>query len=475
MKKHLVAIALSAALIPGLASGVDDVSPDTQYSAVLSGGATTVFERGRNAFLLPADNLSIERQDDFFVGRAFFRLPWVTAPASTKARDGLGPLFNGKTCLSCHARNGRGRAPISKDEPFQSALIRLSIPPTTPQQYDIAQRLGAVPEPNYGDQLQLHANPGIKPEASAQSVFINYTEISGQFNDGEPYTLLKPQLTLEQGAYGKFDDGLMTSVRVAPLMVGLGLLEAIPEADILKRADPDDDDKDGVSGRPNRVWDVAREEVVLGRFGLKANQPTVKQQSAAAFSADLGITSTLFPEQSCTEKQVECLQARHGGEPEISAELMEKVTFYVSVLAVPARRDVEDKQVLLGEKLFRKSGCMACHVGEYKTGESKKYPELSRQTIHPYTDLLLHDMGEGLADGRSDFEASGREWRTPPLWGIGLVEKVNGHSRFLHDGRARNLLEAVLWHGGEGESAKQQVLALNKRERHALVAFLNSL
>nr|CAA6829308.1 MAG: Probable thiol oxidoreductase with 2 cytochrome c heme-binding sites [uncultured Thiotrichaceae bacterium] len=472
MKKHRVATVLSFALIPGLTSGVDGATDQSQHSAALSGGATTVFERRRNAFLLPADNLSIERQDDFFVGRAFFRLPWVTAPALTKARDGLGPLFNGKTCLSCHVRNGRGHAPINKDEPFQSALIRLSIPPTTQQQRDIAQRLGAVPERGYGDQLQFHAIPGIKPETSAQ---IAYTEISGQFNDGESYTLLKPQLTLEQGAYGEFDAGLMTSVRVAPLMVGLGLLEAIPEADILELADPDDDDNDGVSGRPNQVWDIARQAVVLGRFGLKANQPTVEQQSAAAFSADLGITSTLFPEQSCTEKQEGCSQARHGGEPEISAELMEKVTFYVSVLGVPARRNAGQDMVLLGEQLFRESGCMACHVGEYRTGESKKYPELSHQIIRPYTDLLLHDMGEGLADGRPDFKASGREWRTPPLWGIGLVEKVNGHSRFLHDGRARNLLEAVLWHGGEGESAKRKVLALTKRERHALVAFLNSL
>jgi CxxC motif-containing protein (DUF1111 family) len=472
MIRHSLAIAAGLLLAPGLVSGADNHQSDPAADPRRSGGATTVFDTSRNAFSLPAGNLGILRRDNFFIGNAFFKQPWVIAPASTSARDGLGPLFNTNTCQGCHVKDGRGQPPLSKDDDFLSALVRLSIPALTAAHEQQVLTVGVVPEPNYGDQLQPKAIPGVKAEATPR---LSYQEISGQFADGETYTLLKPELSFEGLNYGAMHEHLQTSVRVAPVMIGLGLLEAITEADILHYADPDDNDGDGISGRPNRVWDVVQEKTVPGRFGWKANQPTVRQQSEGAFNGDMGITTVAFAEQNCTAAQTDCHAAPAGGQPEISAEIMEKVAFYASTLAVPARRNVQDESVLKGEKLFRTAGCVACHVSEYKTGELAGFPELSNQLIRPYTDLLLHDMGEGLADGRPDFLATGAEWRTPPLWGIGLVETVNGHTRFLHDGRARNLMEAVLWHGGEAEASKQQVLAMDKAERDALIAFLNSL
>ncbi|MEZ5535822.1 MAG: di-heme oxidoredictase family protein [Thiolinea sp.] len=471
MIRHSLAIAGGFLLAPGLVSGADN-NPGPATDSRLSGGATTVFDTSRNAFSLPAKNLGILRRDNFFIGNAFFKQPWVIAPASTSARDGLGPLFNTNTCQGCHVKDGRGQPPLSKDDDFLSALVRLSVPALTAEHDELVLKTGVVPEPNYGDQLQPKGIPGVKGEATPR---LSYQQISGQFADGETYTLLKPELSLGGLNYGALHKDVQTSVRVAPAMIGLGLLEAIPEDVILQRADPDDEDGDGISGRPNRVWSIDQQQTVLGRFGWKANQPTVKQQSEGAFNGDMGITTVAFAEQNCTPVQEKCQQAPGGGQPEISAEIMEKVTFYATTLAVPARRNVDDPVVLKGEQLFQSAGCTACHVSEYKTGELAGFPELSNQLIRPYTDLLLHDMGEGLADGRPDFQASGREWRTPPLWGIGLVETVNGHTRFLHDGRARNLLEAVLWHGGEAEASRQQVLQMDKAERDALIVFLNSL
>ncbi|CAA6816184.1 MAG: Probable thiol oxidoreductase with 2 cytochrome c heme-binding sites, partial [uncultured Thiotrichaceae bacterium] len=456
MIRHSLAIALGLCLAPGLVSGADKpAKPDPAADPRRSGGATTVFDTSRNAFSLPAKNLGIMRRDSFFIGNAFFKQPWVVAPASTSARDGLGPMFNTNTCQGCHVKDGRGQPPISKDDTFLSALVRLSVPAISAEHQQLLLTAGAVPEPNYGDQLQPKAVPGVKPEATPR---LRYHEVSGQFADGEKYTLVQPELYFENLNYGELHKDVLTSVRVAPAMIGLGLLEAMTEADILQHADPDDKNDDGISGRPNQVWDVGQQKTVLGRFGWKANQPTVLQQSEGAFNGDMGITSVTFPNHNCSASQQDCQQAPHGGEPEISAEIMQKVAFYASTLAVPARRNTQDKTVLQGEKLFHGAGCASCHVSEYTTGQAAGFPELSDQLIRPYTDLLLHDMGEGLADGRPDFLASGREWRTPPLWGIGLVETVNGHTRFLHDGRARNLLEAVLWHGGEAEAAKQQVL-----------------
>lgn len=471
---YLPAIAVGSMilLLSGLASSADKQAEDKLHDPRLSGGKTTVFDTSHNAFSLPANNLGIMRRDSFFIGNAFFKQPWVSSPASTTARDGLGPVFNANTCQGCHVKDGRGQPPITKDDKFITALVRLSIPAVSDEQKAIAKKHGVVPEPNYGDQLQPRGVPGVKGEGTPR---LRYSEIKGTFNDGTPYSLVKPEVYFEDLQYGDLHNAVMTSIRIAPAMIGLGLLEAIPEKDLLAHADPDDSNKDGISGRPNTVWDIKQEKPVVGRFDWKANQPTIEQQSAGAFHGDMGLTSTLFPKQNCTDTQKDCQQAPDGGKPEVPDNILEKVVFYASTLAVPARRDVNDETVLKGERLFASAGCTSCHITTFTTGKSEQFPELSHQTIHPYTDLLLHDMGEGLADNRPDFDATGSEWRTAPLWGIGLVKHINGHTRFLHDGRARNLMEAVLWHGGEGEAAKQAVLAMDKNERDALVTFLQSL
>ncbi len=438
----------------------------------LSGGETTVFDQSSNAYSLPAANISITRRENFFIGNAFFKQPWVTAPASTSSRDGLGPLFNTNSCQGCHIKDGRGHPPINDEQEFISALVRVSIPATTESQQAELLKSGNIPDPIYGGQIQSRALLGIKAEAQPQ---LTYTEIAGEFPDGEAYSLLQPTLVLEQPNYGEFHPQLQTSVRVAQAMIGLGLLEAIKEKDLLALADPDDANSDGISGRPNKVWDIKQQKTVLGRFGWKASQPNVAQQSMKAFADDIGITSSLVMNSMCTPTQTACLNAPAGGDPEIPDQIADKVIFYAKLLAVPARRNVNDPQVKLGESLFQSIQCSACHTTSFTTGEMPGFPELENQSIQPYTDLLLHDMGSGLADHRSDFEADGNEWRTPPLWGIGLVKVVNEHTRFLHDGRARNLQEAILWHAGEAQTSRDAFVQLNANERKALLTFLDSL
>ncbi|HLT39802.1 MAG TPA: di-heme oxidoredictase family protein [Enhygromyxa sp.] len=431
----------------------------------LSGGETTVFESGARAFMLSARNLDPAHQREFFVGNSFFNKNWVIAPSSTTARDGLGPTFNARSCSACHFKDGRGRPPLDADEPMLSMLVRLSVP-------GVDAHGGPLPEPNYGGQLQPDAIPGVAPEGRA---VVHWQELPGSYADGEPFSLRRPTLELLELGYGPLADDVLTSARVAPQMIGLGLLEALPEPTILALADPDDVDGDGISGRPNYVWDSVTQSTVLGRYGWKANQPGLRQQNAGAFHGDIGITSSLSPSENCPASQTACAAAESGGAPELDDALLDAITSYSRLLAVPARRDVDDPEVLRGRELFRELGCADCHIPRLETGELPGFPELSRQVIWPYTDLLLHDMGEELADGRPDFEADGREWRTPPLWGIGLFAVVNDHSLYLHDGRARNLAEAVLWHGGEARQARDGFVELDADDRAALLRFLESL
>lgn len=437
----------------------------------LSGGAATVRKADQNAFSLPSANLSPSRRLDFSVGNSFFRNPWVIAPASTDARDGLGPLFNTNACQNCHIKDGRGHPPGSAADNAVSSLVRLSIP-AQPGQEALLERQGLIPEPVYGGQLQDTAIPGATPEGRVR---VRYSTELVTLGDGSRVELQRPELQLSQLGYGALHPDTLFSLRVAPPMIGLGLLEAIPEAAILANADPDDRDGDGISGRPNRVWDHASQTTRLGRFGWKAGQPSLNQQNADAFFNDMGLSTPLLAGSSCTESQLDCRALPGGGEPEVSAHILAQVLFYTRNLAVPARRQVDDPQVLAGKGLFHQAGCQACHTPSFTTAADAAEPELAGQLIRPYSDLLLHDMGDGLADNRPEFQASGREWRTPPLWGIGLTETVNGHTRFLHDGRARNLLEAILWHGGEAEGARQAVIAFDAGQRAALLAFLNSL
>lgn len=444
-----------------LGTSCDD-PPTAEPGEELAGGDTTVFDATGSAFSLSARNMSFERRQRFVVGNSFFNKNWVTAPASTDGRDGLGPTFNARSCSACHFKDGRGRPPTG-DEPFLGLLLRLSVP-------DAHGVPGPVPL--YGGQLQPSGVEGVPGEAVPS---VSYTERPGAFADGEAYSLRAPTYAFSALAFGPMPAELQVSPRVAPAMIGLGLLEAIPADDILARADPDDADGDGISGRANHVTDLTTGAPALGRFGWKANQPNVRQQTAGAFLGDIGVTSSLFPAQNCPEGQDACAAAPGGGDPEVSDELLADIVFYSQTLAVPARRAADDPTVLRGKRVFHDLGCAACHVPRHLTADDAELVEVRGQTIWPYTDLLLHDMGEALADGRPDGEADGREWRTPPLWGAGLVEAVSGHTDFLHDGRARSLLEAVLWHGGEAEAAQQATLALPRDERDALVAFLESL
>lgn len=443
-----------------------------QASDVKSGGQTSVKKEGSNAFSLPAANLPMSKRLDFSVGNSFFRNPWVQAPASTDARDGLGPLFNTNGCQNCHIKDGRGHAPEKGDTHAVSMLVRLSIPAMTAEQKKAYIKDGVIPEPTYGGQLQDFSLPNIKPEGSIQ---IDYTDVPVTFKDGFVVTLRKPTLTINDLGFGEMHPDTQFSARVAPPMIGLGLLESIPESTILAFAEQQKLAGQGVSGKANRVWDVQAEEFALGRFGWKAGQPNLMQQNAAAFNGDVGLTSSLFPNENCTSKQSLCDELPNGGDIEVSDNILDFVEFYSQHLAVPIRRNVKDETVMKGQALFAQSGCQSCHQTNIKTANREGLPAISNQVINPYTDMLLHDMGEGLADNRPEYLANGQEWRTAPLWGIGYTKEVNGHTMFLHDGRARNLLEAVLWHGGEAESAKQQVLGFDKAERDALIVFLNSL
>lgn len=465
MSRIGVAAALAFAAIVAACGSDPEVEPEAPPEDPFSAGDTTVFVTNRDAFAQPVANLVGDRRDDFFTGNAIFNRGWVTAPASVSDFDGLGPLFNAGSCSGCHFKDGRGSPPEKDDEPFLSMLLRLSVPGTT--------EVGApLPEPTYGDQLQNDAIRGIAAEGVPR---VRYAEQPGTYADGTPYALRVPTYVVEQPGYGPLAAGTMVSPRAAPVLAGLGLLEVIPEASILANADPDDRDRDGISGRANRVWDESLKAVVLGRFGWKANQPSLLQQNAAAFVGDMGITSSLFSAETCTGAQEECRLAPRGNDPQLRDDLGAQVLFYSRTLGIPARRGVTEPKVRQGRKTFDRLGCGSCHTPTFETGDSPEFPELAHKIVHPFSDLLLHDMGPELADGRPDFDASGSEWRTPPLWGIGLVKTVNRHTYFLHDGRARGFAEAVLWHGGEAAKARDAFKALAAADREALVSFLESL
>ncbi|WP_420406327.1 di-heme oxidoredictase family protein [Nisaea sp.] len=458
-----------------------DFSRPEKYE-IMQGGATTHRKRiNGDVFSHPSANMAFERRLYFELGDGIFKKMWVSSPASTKSSDGLGPLYNARSCQRCHLKDGRGAPPDGTQADAVALLVRLSIPPQndTDRAMLEAGTRHAIPDPVYGGQLQSFAIAGQDAEARVE---IRYEAVPVTLADGTIIELRKPAVSLSEPAYGAFHDEFMMSARIATPMIGLGLLEALSEKDILSWADPGDRDGDGISGRPNRVMSALNREVMLGRFGWKANEPTLKDQVSGAFAGDIGISSSLHPANAgdCTQAQPVCLDSPHGGESgdgnvEVNDHLLDLVTFYSRNLSVPARRDVDDPSVLNGKRIFYEAGCIACHRPKYVTPRDPLRPEQSFQLIWPYTDMLLHDMGEGLADNRPDGRADGREWRTPPLWGIGLTETVNGHTNFLHDGRARNLLEAILWHGGEAAAARGRVIALPKQEREDLLRFLNSL
>ncbi len=440
-------------------------------------GEVTVFADGRNAFSFPAANLTDAERTRFVIGNSFFRRNWVEAPASTQARDGLGPHFIARSCGGCHVQDGRGAPPIDAtgrgagDQPV-ALLLRLSVP-------GIDAHGGPRPEPTYGDQFSNAAVTGVAREGD---IALRFTPIKGAFADGTPYVLRKPHYGFRNLQFGPMARDVMVSPRVAPQLIGVGLLEAIPEAEIDANAVAQAALAGPVRGVPNRVWDAYTGREVVGRFGWKANVGTLSQQTGGAFVGDMGITSSRFPQEPCTPVQRDCLVAPRGHQGqgvEIDDETFDNIVFYEATLAPPARRNPDDPAVRRGERLFAEAGCVTCHRPRYVTAVPEHArvtsPALVGQEIWPYTDLLLHDMGPELADGRPDFLASGRQWKTPPLWGIGLIKGVNGHERLLHDGRANGVLEAILWHGGEAASARDRVLRMPRSDRAALVKFVESL
>ena len=556
----LAAVATAAPAAPSPTERAAILAPASRFDVAerwerLPGGSATNRRRfDRDAFSQPSANISFEARAEFAIGNALFRRPWVSAPSSTRSADGLGPLYNARACQRCHLKDGRGHPPENAQDSTVSMLLRLSVPPRTDaERARLASGLeAAIPEPTYGTQLQDVAAPGHVAEGR-----IRITRVPREvaLAGGATATLEAPSYAIVDPGYGPLDPRIMTSPRVAPPMIGLGLLEAIAESDVTARADPGDADGDGISGRARRVWSPSNGRMMLGRFGWKAGAATIADQSAAAMSGDIGVSSPLAPAPwgECTERQRTCRDAPHGADPgsgadsgtglagtepgsgadsgadpagtesdsgsgagsgaglagtepdagadsgadefEAPAAVMDAIVFYSRNLAVPARRAVDDPDVLAGKALFYRSGCTGCHTPKHATRADWPIEPLAGQLIWPYTDLLVHDMGEGLADGRpeghvgghveggagNDAEggagggASGREWRTAPLWGIGLTEVVNGHTRFLHDGRARNLTEAILWHGGEAQASREAFRAMPKAERDALLAFLKSL
>ena len=472
------------AAVQGLLAPTTDFTKLEAGEAKPGGGATS---RGStdtaNAFSLSSGNMDFKRELNFKIGNAIFRKNWVSAPSSTDASDGLGPLFNSRACQNCHLKDGRGHPPLSADVPDDSGsmLVRLSVSPATEEEKAKldAHGVNSLPDPIYGGQLQDRSIQGLKAEGKLK---IDYKERKVKLAGGETVSLRAPNYSLTDLAYGPISPDIMISPRVAPPMIGLGLLEAVPEEQILALASSEAAKNDGISGKPNQVWSREHQKLMLGRFGWKAGIPTIAQQAAEAFNGDIGIASTMipFPSGDCTEKEPDCLNAPNGNSRsyqnvEVGDELFKLVAFYSQNLAVPARRKPDDAEILKGKEIFYRIGCTSCHNPKFVTGEAPGQPHLSHQSIWPYTDMLLHDMGEGLADNRPEGAASGREWRTPPLWGVGLTETVSGHTLFLHDGRARNVTEAILWHGGQAEAARNKFAELSKADRSALLAFVNSL
>ncbi len=394
-----------------------------------------------HAFSTPDPGLSGPELARFRIGDRFFTEPWTPAVAGRDSeRDGLGPTYVASACAGCHVRDGKANAPSAGGP--------------------IVYRLVDGPSPAYGVQIQDRAVDGVPAEGRFE---VDVVDEPFRYPDGSIVVLRRPVVTVSSAAFGDEIEEASGSVRMAPALVGLGLLAAVPDAVIVDGADPDDRDGDGISGRPVRVGER------VGRFGWKAEKATVLDQTAEAYLRDMGITSPLHRVENCPGPQEACRRAPGGGDPEISGDRLAAVAFYVSALAVPERRDPAAPEVIAGEALFDAIGCGACHRPALEVSSERDW--IGDGRIAAYTDLLVHDMGPGLADGGTD----GAEWRTAPLWGIGLVEAVNPYAGYLHDGRAATLEEAILWHGGEALGARDRFAALDAEDRARVIAFLRDL
>ncbi|MEP7197327.1 MAG: di-heme oxidoredictase family protein [Saprospiraceae bacterium] len=434
-----------------------ELFPDSSYDERLNGGSQTAFDATSHAFSHEFDGLSDYDLSIHEVGDAAFEQTFITAPANIN--NGLGTVFNNVSCISCHHKDGKGVPNAGLNE--SSLLMRISFPGES-------QNGGSIPVPGYGTQIQDKAVFGKRAEAS---VNITYSFQTYNFPDGTSYQLQAPNYSLTN-LYTPISGNHLLSPRLAPPVFGLGLLEVISESDLVSRQDINDNNGDGISGKANYVWDDFENRKMLGRFGLKANTATILTQVAAAYNNDIGITSYVFP------KETNHGQIQHDkllDDPELADSILNAVKFYVQTLQVPARRNVSDPIIIKGKKIFSDAKCSSCHIPTMTTPVNVAFPQMSNQTIHPYTDLLVHDMGPGLADNRNDFLADGNEWRTAPLWGVGLFETVNYPAYYLHDGRARTLTEAIMWHDGEAANSRNYFAQLSTIDREALLKFLKSL
>lgn len=419
-------------------------------------------------YMQPVPGLTHSQLQKFKAGEKQFKAPWVVFPL-LGGEWGLGPTFLANACVGCHVQAGRGR---TFDQPgaiaFQQ-LLRLSLPGEGADG-------GPLPHPNYGDQLQVFGvNVGLKEnlKPGEAELYVDWLDESVTLPDGTQVALRKPSIRIEKPNFGPIDANVLTSLRNTQVVFGMGYLEAVTEADILALAEVQR--TQGLNGRPNYVRDDIGQRTALGRFGWKANQPSVRQQIAAAFHGDMGVTSSLYVEENCPPVQTACRAMPPGNRPELLDYSWDELNFWSVALDAPPARDQDNPQIIRGRETFEKARCAQCHVPEMRTGDYPLLPAISKKTFRAYTDLLLHDMGDGLADGRPDFKAGPRDWRTAPLWGIGLSAQVNGSTNLLHDGRARNVLEAILWHGGEAKASRDLFAGLSKQERDDLIAFVNSL
>ncbi len=418
--------------------------------------------------LVPVASLSFSERMQFRLGEAFFSRLWVMAPATTKAADGLGPLYNGRSCNSCHQRGRRGSTPMGSSDLSPSLILRLGSHDVTGQ---------VRPDKFYGYQLQELANPGHRSEGRKQ---ITYQPVLVDFPDGFQAALRRPHYAITDQSQQISSPDILISPRLSPAIIGLGYIEAIAEEDIAMGEDPEDKNGDGISGRVHWITSLKTNTLSLGRFGWKAGQFTIEEQVQTAFYLDMGLSVPLLPMAfgDCTIYQSACRMApsgASGSQVEVSQEMVDLVTFYIRHIALPERRNSSDPGVQKGERVFYEIGCTSCHRPSYITSLDSGSKLLAGKKIWPWTDLLLHDMGPDLADDFAEHDATNSEWRTPALWGIGLARVVGGSGELLHDGRAKNIEEAILWHGGEAEKSRANYMALSTVTRQHLISFIRSL
>ena len=424
-------------------------------------------DKDSSLLLKPFPSLNDEQYDEFILGRSFFVIPWVVAPSVTTARDGLGPLFNANTCVSCHPANGRGTL-FNENVESRSLVVRLSIDSPSLIKSDLHKSLlekkGFIPEPVYGNQLAMNGIHGVDFEGRVK---IDFDEVLVDFPDGEKQILLKPKYSLENLNYGALHEDANISYRIAPTLNGIGLIDLISNEDILKNVDVDDRNADGISGKANFVYSNITKKEELGKYTWKGSVAFLKEQVAGAASNDMGLTTTIFPDENCTKEQEACNKADKPKDAiDLPDERLDAITYYLKNIKTYEAKD--SKEYNDGLALFEQISCAKCHISSFDTSKGFK--------ISPFSDFLLHDMGEDLADGRVEFKANKNEWRTAPLWGLALHEKINNEKpRLLHDGRARTFQEAILWHGGEAQKSKENYMNLPKEQREKLIKFLEEL